>query len=72
MTSGQAILAARKQKGLTQAGLAEALRLTQGMISLYESDARSPSLVILYEIACVCEVGFELSGSGVELIPAKA
>lgn len=54
------IRAARKQKGLSQAALAEAARVSKNSISLYESGAAMPSLLIADRLASVLEVSLRM------------
>lgn len=51
MTIGQRIKELRKKKKLTQTGLADALGLTFGQISHYETDRHKPTVEHLQELA---------------------
>src|SRR4051794_34189782 len=48
---GKHLARARKQKGLTQSGLAELCKLRQGEISAFESGRRQPTLAQLTELS---------------------
>ena len=66
------IKARRKAKGLTQEQLAEALGITVGAVSKWESGATTPELPLIVELSALFEtsvdalIGYELHKGGVE------
>ncbi len=54
--AGKHLIRARKQKGLTQKGLADLCQLRQGEISAFESGRRHPTLAQLTELARCLDV----------------
>lgn len=51
MTTGELIKAARKEAGMTQAGLAEKLGISAQSVAQWENDLRNPKLDTLQKIA---------------------
>ena len=51
MSLGEALVTARRARGLTQAKLAEHVGITQAALSRYEHDMRAPTELVLAEIA---------------------
>ena len=51
MTLGERIKELRREKGITQEELGNAIGKTKGSIASYESDRRKPSLEVIEEIA---------------------
>ncbi len=63
---GRHIIRARRQKGLTQRGLAERCKLRQGEISAFESGRRQPTLAQITELSRSLDVPLQwfISGTG--------
>lgn len=57
MTIGQTIKKLRKQRGLTQSQLGEAIGVTFQQVQKYESDKNTPSIDRIKDIAKVLNVG---------------
>ena len=72
-TIGKRIKECRKNKGMTQEALAEAMLIDKSTISLYENDKIDIKSSVLIELAKVlgCTVGYLLEGENLESIDAE-
>ncbi len=55
-TFGEALLAARKQKGLSQQGFADLLPVARSSVANWEADRRLPNATIIAKIAEILEI----------------
>ena len=68
MTTGQKIAALRRERGMTQDALAEALSVTRQAVSKWEADAALPETGKLVPLARLfgCTVDYLLGGADAE------
>ena len=67
MTLGEKVLAVRSEAKMTAVQLAKKVNITQAMVSRIENNRRTPSLILLSDIAAACGVTLDELLKGVDL-----